>query len=200
MNRYFWPLAVLLAGSAACGKDDPPARIDRVEVVSAMDSILAVGRGSQLTATAYDAGGHVLHPTFSWLSSNTAVADVGAAGLVTANAAGSVTIRAVVPAETGIEGSLRVRVVAADLAMVQTLGNDDYGDALVAALSGTTRPAAQTSWTAIVSHAGDGNIVAIRGAVSDLRSQAAATTDAHDRVLLAVLAVFGNEIERRLAL
>lgn len=199
MNRSYWPLAALLAGTA-CAKEDPPARIDRVEVVSAVDSILAVGRGSQFTATAYDAGGRVLHPSFSWLSSNTAVADVGAAGLVTANAAGSVTIRAVVPAETGVEGSLRVRVVAADLAMVQTLGNDDYGDALVAALSGTARPAAQTSWTAIVGHAGDGNIVAIRGAVSDLRSQAAGAADASDRVLLAVLSVFGNEIERRLAL
>lgn len=199
MNRSYWPLAALLAATA-CAKEDPPARIDRVEVVSAVDSILAVGRGSQFTATAYDAGGRVLYPSFSWLSSNPSVADVGAAGLVTANAPGSVTIRAVVPAETGVEGSLRVRVVAADLAMVQTLGNDEYGDALVAALSGTARPAAQTSWTAIVGHAGDGNIVAIRSAVSDLRSQAAGAADASDRVLLAVLSVFGNEIERRLAL
>jgi hypothetical protein len=159
-----------------------------------------VGRGSQFTATAYDAGGHMLHPSFSWTSSNPSVADVGAVGLVTANAVGSLTIRAAVAAETGVEGFLRVRVVAADLAMVQTLGNDDYGDALVAGLSETVRPAAQTSWTEIVEHAGDGNIVAIRRAVSDLQSQAAAAIDRNDRVLLAVLTVFGDEIERRLAL
>lgn len=201
MKGFRLTIAVLGgAGGVACKGSEPPARIDRVVVASAMDSILAVGRSSQFSASAFDAGGRPLTVTFTWLSSNTGVANVNGTGLVSAGAAGGVTIRATVPADPGVEGALAIRVVNADLTSVATIGDDAFGDALVAGLTAGARPAAQASWNLCAAHAADGNIVAIRRCVTELRTQAGAATDGTDRALLAVLGVFGNEIERRLAL
>lgn len=63
--------------------------------VSAPRSNVAVGSSLQLTAVALDGNGlPVVGATYSWSSSNTAVATVSSAGLVTGVALGSATITA----------------------------------------------------------------------------------------------------------
>jgi hypothetical protein len=70
--------------------------------VSPTSASLAVGGTRQLAATARDASGNTISgKTFSWTSSNTAVATVSASGLVTARAAGSASVRATVDGKSG---------------------------------------------------------------------------------------------------
>lgn len=190
---------VALAG-AACSEDAVPPRVTNVTVVSAADSILAAGRSAQFTATALDAGGQPQTVVFAWQSSNPVAAQVDANGMVQALATGSTAIAASVPAEGGVQGALTIRVVNADLTTVTTLSGDAFPAALVTALSPAAKPAAQVSWALCATHAGDGNIVAIRRCVAELRAQGVAAPDATDRMLLALLGVFGDHIEQRLAL
>ncbi len=64
-------------------------------VVSPAADTLAIGERVQLGATAYSSsGGIISNQTFTWSSSNDAVASVSNAGLVTAHANGSVVIAA----------------------------------------------------------------------------------------------------------
>jgi hypothetical protein len=79
-------------------------------VLNPPQSSVRVGERVQLIATARSSGGEVvLNQTFHWSSSNDAIASVTAAGLVTANATGSV----VIAARTGtIVGTATVNVVA----------------------------------------------------------------------------------------
>jgi len=62
--------------------------------VSPATSTLVVGKTTQLTATARDAGGATLTRVINWVSSNPAVAEVSGTGLVTAKTTGSATITA----------------------------------------------------------------------------------------------------------
>ena len=79
-------------------------------VLNPPQSSVRVGERVQLIATARSSGGEVvMNQTFHWSSSNDAIASVSAAGLVTANATGSV----VIAARTGtIVGTATVNVVA----------------------------------------------------------------------------------------
>src|SRR6266542_3024841 len=98
--------ATLLLGAsvlvlAACGNETttPPTPVASVTVTPAA---AAVGATVQLTATTKDAAGNVLTGrTVTWTSSNTTVATVNAAGLVTGAAAGTATITATSEGKTG---------------------------------------------------------------------------------------------------
>jgi trimeric autotransporter adhesin len=71
---------------------------------------LAVGQTSQETAVAKDAQGNTISgTTFTWTTSNPAVATVSASGLVSASGTGNATISAVV---AGITGSMSVSVTS----------------------------------------------------------------------------------------
>jgi len=85
----------------------PPAAVARVVVTP--DSVaLQPGQPIDLAVTAYDAEGHVLTGrTVTWTTSDSAVATVGAGGLVTAASPGSARITATVE---GVGGSARVFV------------------------------------------------------------------------------------------
>ncbi|HEV2146305.1 MAG TPA: lamin tail domain-containing protein [Longimicrobiaceae bacterium] len=83
----------------------PPATV----TVSPSSVTVEVGSAQQLSATAVDANGKTTSTTYAWSSSSPAVATVDAAGLVTALAAGSATIRAT--AENGVYGEAAVTVV-----------------------------------------------------------------------------------------
>lgn len=83
--------------------------IARITVTLAAASV-AVGQTTQATATAYDANGQPIGGTaFQWASSNTAVATVSGAGLVTAATAGTANITATA---SGITGGAAVQVTA----------------------------------------------------------------------------------------
>jgi lactocepin len=91
--------AVLLLGAAACddttGFTEPVASIDVAPAAGLHSGILVVGDTVTLMATPRSAAGlpHFGRPVV-WTSSDTAVARVSAAGVVTARASGSVQIRA----------------------------------------------------------------------------------------------------------
>jgi uncharacterized protein YjdB len=82
--------------------------VARVAVTPGSTSLTSVGAAAQLTAAAYDASNvQMTGRTFTWASSNTAVATVSASGLVTAVATGTATITAT---DGGVQGSATVNV------------------------------------------------------------------------------------------
>ncbi len=85
-------------------------QIVQAVAVSPQADTLAVGERVQLTATAHSSSGAPIpNRLFTWSSSNDAIASVGAAGLLTAHATGSV----VIAARTGsVVGTASVIVVA----------------------------------------------------------------------------------------
>lgn len=104
MSRSRIPLAFalsLLLGS--CGGDGPTAPDVSVASVTVTGSqSVEVGKTVQLTAAALDAANKALAGvTFTWSSSNIAVATVSATGLVTGIANGSVSISARASEKTG---------------------------------------------------------------------------------------------------
>jgi competence protein ComEC len=76
--------------------------------VSPTSSSIAIGATQQLTATARDANGNAVSTTFTWTTSNAALATVSASGLATGIAAGSATVRAT--AAGGVYGEATVTV------------------------------------------------------------------------------------------
>jgi uncharacterized protein YjdB len=89
----------------------PPAPVVTTVAVSPASATLNVGATSQLGAQARDANGAAMSGvTFTWSSSNTAVATVSNSGLVTAVGAGSATIRATAP--NSVQGSAAITVNA----------------------------------------------------------------------------------------
>jgi len=201
MRPHLWMIfAAGVALSACTANEGPPPRIASIDVGSPVDSILNQGASVQFSAIARDSRGQVMTQALTWQSSNPGAAAVSATGVVAALTPGRATIQVTVPSDGGVQGALPIRVVDADLTTITAITADAFGGALLGALSTAARPAAQTSWASCASHAADQNIVAIRQCVTDLRTQAGAVTDGSDRALLATLAVFGDQIERRLAL
>lgn len=193
--------AVILAAlslQAACGEGTQPVLgPSSIQVTSPVDTVLAVGRSAQLAATARDASGNTVSPSLAWSSSNASAASVGSAGLVNAVATGSATITA---SASGVSGTLRVRVVQADLGSVLTLAGDAYAASLLAGLSTSKRAAVQPLTTACSAAATSGNVVAITTCISGVRNEVVSATDQTDKVLLAVLALYIDQIERLLNL
>jgi uncharacterized protein YjdB len=101
-------IAVLMLGSSllisGCGGDGPVGPPDPPAVVSVTVSgptSIEEGKTAQLSASAWDASGNALSDrSFTWTSSNEAVATVSA-GLISAKAAGPVTITATTADKSG---------------------------------------------------------------------------------------------------
>ncbi|HEX8395787.1 MAG TPA: Ig-like domain-containing protein, partial [Longimicrobium sp.] len=93
------------------GTSGPDTRVARVDVTAAAASMEA-GASVQLSAVARNAAGEAVGGTFTWSSSNTATASVGAGGMVQGATPGSATISAT-EAGSGIVGSLAVTVTPA---------------------------------------------------------------------------------------
>jgi hypothetical protein len=111
-----WRLALcafaVLAGASACdrGPTEPSTPVAQLDISGApSESMLLVGATAQLRAVARDAGGAVLERRTSWSSSNTAIARVSSAGMVTAVSSGVVVITATAGGETA-EVGIAVRV------------------------------------------------------------------------------------------
>jgi len=115
-RRSAWrnPIVFTTLGLVACGGDSSGpgptvAPVQTVQVAGPSNSI-EVGETIQLTATALDANGNVLTGrAFTWTSTNQAVADVDASGLVVGQTTGNATINATAE---GKSGAFSVTVVA----------------------------------------------------------------------------------------
>jgi DNA/RNA endonuclease G (NUC1) len=97
-------------GTSTSGGGGTPTPVGPVATVSVTpgNATMAVGDTRQYTATGRDGSGQVASTTFTWSSSNEAVATVSASGLVTAVANGSASIRAT--SANGVLGSTPVTV------------------------------------------------------------------------------------------
>ena len=197
-RKFFTVLSAALALSAC--STEPQPRVASISVASPVDSILNQGASVQFSATARDSRGGGMNAVFAWESSNPAAASVNGSGLVSALSPGAATVQVTIPTDAAVQGSLAIRVVDADLTTITALTADAFSSSLLGALSASARPAAQAAWASCMSHAADQNVVAIERCVTDLRGQAGAATDGNDRALLATLLVYGDQIERRLAL
>jgi len=187
-------IGVLLAcgGGDSSGPDTPQAA--SVVVTSNIGAIIDVGGTAQLTAVARTSGGQVVPDiSFTWSSSNGTVASV-AGGVVSGVAPGTTILTATTP--SSVQGSLNLQVVQADLPLVTALQADAFAATLIAALTAGSKATAQSAWTECGSGVSTGNITEIKGCVDAVQSSAAAAIDPTDRVLLAVLALYANEIER----
>lgn len=195
------PPALLLAlGALGCGDKGvgPAPGTTSVQVTSVVDSILAVGRTAQLAATARDQSGNpILGAQFTWSTSNSAAVGVSGAGVATAQGSGTATITAT---SGSISGNIRLRAVPADLVTVTALAGDPLAGALVAGLSAAREQAVQTALGGCGTSAGTGNVVAIKSCADVVRAEATSAADPTDRALLAVLALYADQIERLLGL
>lgn len=197
---------------AACGGDgtaaptEPPppppppgpAAVASVEVTAATDTLIALGRTAQLNVSVKDANGNALTGrTVTWQSSDQAVATVTTSGLVTSVAAGDVTITAT---SEGVAGSVRMRVVAADLDTIGALLDDPYVLRLVANVDQATATRLGDAFSEVSSAIDEGNLSAIQRALTTAQSEVASSADADDVVLFAVLRLVLDYAERLLNL
>ena len=193
-------ITAMAAFLVACGGDKnpvEPAVVAAVQVTSPVDSILALGRTAQLTATARDQAGNPMLVSLTWQSSNTGVVTVTAAGLVAAAGTGTATVTASVGSVSGI---IRLRVAPADLPTASGLAADAFAGVLVAGLTSAKRTALEAAFAPCATGASSGNIVAIQTCVDNVRAQASTAADPTDRALLAVLVLYADQIERLLGL
>src|SRR5688500_15208789 len=114
------PLIAVLSGAAACGSgttDPPDTQVAQVEVTAAAASVHE-NESIQLTARALAASGSVISgKTFTWQSSNTAIATVDGGGLVHGLVPGSATITAA-ESTSGLGGTLTVTVTRVPVSAV----------------------------------------------------------------------------------
>jgi len=182
---------------AACTTTEPPEPTYSIEVVSPIDTVVALGGTVQLDVNVRDQAGNILRGVqLNWTTSDPAIASVQN-GLVTAAGTGTVTITA---SALRTSGSLRLRIVAANLGAISSLAEDNFANSLVAGLSNASHALVQTAFARCASGATAGNLVAVRDCIRTVRDQAAAATDATDRVLLAVLVLYADQIDRSLGL
>ena len=158
-------------------------QVATIVVTADIDTILATGRAAQLTAVAKSQSGRVVNATFTWTSSDPAIATVSATGLVQGVTAGRATITA---EATGMTGSRVLRVVAADLDAVRTVLADPLRPHLVSRLL-TARGSVEGALAKADQAVATGNIVALNQSLSTVAVEASAATDADDRPLLGTL-------------
>lgn len=183
----------LAAGLAACGGDDSaaPPSVASVAVTSEIGDVMAVGRSADLDAEARDASGDVLSGhSFEWESSDEAVAAVDGSGLVEGLAAGPVTITA---RTGGVNGSLELEVVAAELDRISALLDDAYTESLVSGLGDAARGEVRAALDDCSAALDAGDVLSLEECLGRIRDESA--TGPTDRALLAVLDVIAQRAE-----
>jgi len=99
--------SAVIAGMIACSDSSDPSdpvspRPVATVVVTPTTNALIVGQTAALIATAKDASGNVIDGrAVQWMTSNTSIATISAAGVVTAVADGTATVSATVEGKTG---------------------------------------------------------------------------------------------------
>jgi hypothetical protein len=194
-------LAACSKASTDCAPTDPLCGdggqvAASVTINSPVDTVMAVGRTTTMTATARDASGNPVspQPSFTWTSSNTATATVNA-GLVTAIAAGTTTISAT----ANPTGTLGLRAVNANLPAVTTLVGDSLAVRLRQALSTTPRGAVSSLLTTCAGHITTGHVRGVDTCLLNL-TNVSGGTNGNDNALLGVLDLFFDHARRQLGL
>lgn len=197
-RRHLLTVLGVVGLASACKDGVEPVIVASVEVTSPIGALLDVGGNATLSAAAKDrAGESVSGISFTWTSSNPAVVSITAAGSIEALAIGTATIRA----EAGsAAGSLALRVVDADLAGITALATDPFVVVLVGAPSADVRARLQAAVGDCTAGTSQGNLEAIQDCIAAVRAEVTGATDPSDRALLAVLALFVDQIERLLNL
>lgn len=113
-------------GKANDGYIPPPAEVASVTVSPSSASVVPGGE-QVFTATARDANGNVVKVSFTWTTSDPAVATVDAAGVATGVAEGTATIRAAAP--NGVAGQATLTVSRAGAELVVQFLDVGQGDA-----------------------------------------------------------------------
>ncbi|MEX2470868.1 MAG: Ig-like domain-containing protein [Gemmatimonadota bacterium] len=166
-----------------------------IAVTATIDTVMAVGRTTQLSASATDADGNAVSTSFTWSSSSAPVATMDGDGTVSAVGPGSVSIEA---SAEGEAGQWSVRVVDADLDGVTALLSDPFANALIESLDLDTESPIVELEADCDEALGIGDVLAIRtcleGAV-DVESAEAGSDPA-----LAILDLFFQESLRKLRL
>ena len=155
------------------GTTTPPATVARVDVTPASSS-LQVGQSSALTATPRDANGTAISGrTVTWSSSAPSVATVSASGLVSAIAAGSASIGAVVDGVTGTASVTVTSTPPAPVATVsvtlasasRTVGQTTQATATLRDANGTVLTGRAVTWTSsnpsVATVSGSGLVTAV---------------------------------------
>lgn len=167
----------------ACDGTKPPDPVAKITITSPIDEVMAVGYSVTLDAVATDTRGNtVTSPTYSWESSNRAVAAVDSTGTVTGVASGTAKITASVD---GVSGDLTMRVVVADLDGIAKLVADSFTVMLVAGLNTASEVSAglDTTRQALT----EGNVLAAQRGLEVALNAIDSVTDPDGRALSAVL-------------
>lgn len=196
--------AVFLAGCGsdpvACNPTDPGCgpgtpTVTTIDVTAPVDSVMAVGRTAQLSASAADASGSPVSVSFTWSSTVTSVASVSGSGLVTAGGEGSASIEA---QADGVVGAWPVRVVDADLDGISALLADPFAAALIESLDPTSASAVVQFVTACEDAIGQGDVLVVRACLEN--AIAVESSDVVHDPVLAVLDLVFQESLRKLRL
>lgn len=174
---------VAVLALAACNDSVGPPRVATVMVTSDINDIIPTGRGARLTAVAKAASGDAVSVTFTWTSSNPAVATVSTNGTVQGVTAGVATVTAEADGKTG---NLALRVVAAELNAVRAVLADPLRRHLVSHLL-TTRGAVEGALATADQAVTSGDIVTLNQSLSAVATEASAATNPNDRALLGTL-------------
>jgi len=165
-----------------------------------------VGQTAQLVAVAKDAQGVAMTgKSFTWASSNNAVATVSASGLVTAVTAGTATITATVDGITGQASFSATAVTAASVTVTPSSSRVQAGQLLqlvataydaTGAVLGSRVPSWASSNPAIATVASDGRVTGVAAGNADIvatvdgkSASAAITVDAPPPAPVATVAV-----------
>jgi hypothetical protein len=191
------PLMFVGCNDSSPSEPDPdPPTLNSVTVTSPIDTVMAVGRSTQFSAQARDQHGNVMPGvSFSWRSTNADVATVSGAGVVQGAEPGTTTIEA----DAGdAEGSLRMRVVAADLEAIQTLLDDPWIRALGETLEDDSQVAFEEALESCAHALGDGHILDLAACLEEVGDPSASEAD--DPAVLAVLSLVALRAHQLLAI
>ena len=191
------PLALVSCSDSSPSEPEPdPPTLTSVTVTSPVDTVMAVGRSTQLSAQARDQNGNPMPGVaFSWRSTNADVATVSGAGVVQGADAGASTIEA----DAGdAVGSLRMRVVAADLEAIEALLQDPWILALGETLGDDSRAVFDEALEDCAQALDDGHILNLAACLAEAGDPSASEAD--DPAVLAVLSLVALRAEQLLAI
>ena len=178
-----------------CGPP-PVVTVSSIVVTSpTVDTVMAVGRTAQLSASAIGPSGSPVSVTFTWSSSNPTTASVSASGLVTGGVAGTTSIRATA---SGVTGSLGMRAVNADLAGSASTLTDAFVSAVLAGIGASTASTVNGIISTCASNGTSGNVLAVNACLVNALNVGGVTGT--DTALLGVLALFLEQARRQLQL
>lgn len=197
---------VAVTALAACGSEPagcnptepgcgPAPAVSTIVVAAPIDTVMAVGRTAQLSASATDASGSPVTVSFAWSSASTSVATVSDVGLVSADGVGSTSIEA---RAEGVVGTWPLRVVDADLDGISALLADPFAGALIGSLDTATASDMDQLVAVCGSAVTDGDVLRVRGCLQD--AIAAESPDPANDPALAVLDLMYQESLRKLRL